>query len=462
MWVLMPEFFLIGCFTFYFVLSLSRVPWRIRPLSKGLALLAFFLTLITFGEQGEFFSGALKVDTFTQVFKAICAFGFFLVFCLLKPEGEDHEEGYLHELYGFLTLSLLGLMVLVSAEDLLSLFIALELSSYCLYVILPLRKGGYLGSVEGSLKYVFFGAVCSALALYGMGYLYALSGTTKLGALVVEGGLFSSLGLLLFSVAFFFKLSLFPFHFWAPDVYQGASNSVAAFIASVPKVAALAVLLKIIGLFPQESKGLKDALWVIAVLSMTFGNLAALVQKDLKRLMAYSGIAHGGYVVLGLLEPGIEAKVAVSFYALVYLLMTLGVFLVLVGVSEKGKDVLIEDLSGLYSRSPLFAFTLAVSAFSLIGIPPTGGFMGKLFLFVVAYKAGHKLLVLIALVNTVLSLFYYLNMVRLAYSKESLGPRSPLVLSTLDKVLCLTVSGLLLLLGVFPSPWTDFLYKVAV
>lgn len=457
MWALLPEWFLLASFTFYFVLSLSRVRWKTPFISTGLALLVFLLTLMTFGVKGEFFAGALKVDAFTQTFKAICAFGFFLVFCFLRPEKGESEEGYLNELYGFLTLSLLGLMVLVSAEDLLALFIALELSSYSLYVVLPLRKGGHVESVEGSLKYVFFGAVCSALALYGMGYLYAFSGTTKLNALVLKGGLFPSLGLLLFSVAFFFKLSLFPLHFWAPDVYQGASNSVAAFIASVPKVAVLAVLLKVVGLFPQEAKGLKETLWVISALSMTFGNLAALVQKDMKRLMAYSGIAHGGYVVLGLLEQGVQAKAAVSFYALVYLLMTLGVFLVLVGISEKGRDVSVDDLSGLYSRSPLFAFTLAVSAFSLIGIPPTGGFMGKLFLFVTAYKAGYKLLVLVALINTVLSLFYYLNLVRLAYSREALGTRDPIVLSPIDKGVCFIVIGLLLLLGVFPSPWMGFL-----
>lgn len=454
---LLPELFLLGCFTFYFILSLSRVRWKTHLVSAGLALVVFLLTLITFGEKGEFFAGALRVDTFTQAFKAICAFGFFLVFSFLKPERGESQEGYQNELYSFLTLSLLGLMILVSAEDLLSLFIALELSSYSLYVVLPLRKEGRIESIEGSLKYVFFGAMSSALALYGIGYLYALSGTTKLSALAVKEGLFSSLGILLFSVAFFFKLSLFPFHFWAPDVYQGAANSVAAFIASVPKVAVLAVLLKVVGLFPQESKGIKDTLWVISALSMTFGNLAALVQKDMKRLMAYSGIAHGGYVVLGLLEQGVQARAAVSFYALVYLLMTLGVFLVLVGISEKGRDVSLDDLSGLYSRSPLFAFTLAVSAFSLIGIPPTGGFMGKLFLFVVAYKAGYKLLVLIALINTVLSLFYYLNMVRLAYSKENLGRRDPVVLSPLDKAICLVVICLLLLLGVFPSPWMGFL-----
>lgn len=459
---LLPEWFLVGCFTFYFVLSLSRGRWKTYLVSVGLALIVFLLTLMTFGENGEFFAGALKVNAFTQTFKAICAFGFFLVFCFLKPEREESEEGYLNELYGFMTLSLLGLMVLVSAEDLLSLFIALELSSYSLYVVLPLRKEGYVESVEGSLKYVFFGAICSALALYGIGYLYALSGTTKLSALAVKGGLFSSLGLLLFSIAFFFKLSLFPFHFWAPDVYQGASNSVAAFIASVPKVAILAVLLKVVGLFPQESKGLKDTLWVISALSMTFGNLAALVQKDMKRLMAYSGIAHGGYVALGLLQPGLQAKAAVSFYALVYLLMTLGVFLVLVGICEKGRDVSVDDLSGLYSRSPLFAFTLAVSAFSLIGIPPTGGFMGKLFLFVAAYKSGYKLLVLIALVNTVLSLFYYLNMVRLAYSKEALKPNPPVVLSPLDRAICVVIICLLLLLGIFPSPWMDFLSKAVI
>lgn len=315
-------------------------------------------------------------------------------------------------------------------------------------------------ALEGGVKYLLFGAMASGITLYGMGYLYALSGSTWLEALMLQGGAFEGLALILVFCGLFFKLSLFPFHFWAPDVYQGASNPTAAFIATVPKVGALAVLLRFAALTP-ETEALIRVLWVFSAFSMTFGNLSALVQRDLKRLLAYSGIAHAGYLMLGLISFEDLGRISATYYVIVYLLMTLGAFMVVLLLLDSGKNPSLEDLKGLYRRSPLLAFTLAVSAFSLVGIPPTGGFMGKLLLFTSAFKAGHLDLVIIGAVNTALSLFYYLNLVRLSYCREPEGVLREIKLDPLQKALCVGLIAAILYLGLFPTAF-KFLLETAL
>lgn len=443
-----PEAFTLGCSFLYLVLSLGREGskriGRLVPWMAGFGLLISFLAL---GERGMLFSGAYRVDGLSQLFKVLIALGLFLVVSMARGR-EDAEGGYMGEYYAFLTLSAFGLMALVSASDLLTLFLSLEISSYSLYLALPLRRAVAPHALEGGVKYILYGAFASGLTLYGMGYLYALSGSTLFDSLVVEGE-FGFLALLLLLSGFFFKLSLFPFHFWAPDVYQGASAPVSAFIAAVPKVGALGVLLRLTGGL-TEGEGFVRVLWAFSALSMTFGNLAALVQKDLKRLLAYSGIAHAGYLMVGIVALE-EGRTASAYYIGVYLFMTLGAFMAVLVLSGDGRDPSLEDLKGLYRRSPLLAFTLALAVFSLVGIPPTAGFMGKLLLFTSAFRAGHLGLVIIGAVNTALSLFYYLNMVRLSYCREPEGQRKGIVLGPVEKVLCLAFVVMILLLGIFPS-----------
>ncbi|RLA86462.1 MAG: NADH-quinone oxidoreductase subunit N [Deltaproteobacteria bacterium] len=445
----LPEAFTLGCFLLYLVLSMKKRSPRLGALAVGLSFLGFLLSLWDLGQRGEFFNGAYRVDGLSQVFKVIIALGLFLVFGMGK-EREDAERGYGAEFYAFLTLSAFGLMVLVSACELLTLFLALELSSYSLYLVLPLRREMPSQALEGGVKYLLFGAMASGITLYGMGYLYALSGSTRLEALVLQGEALEGLALILVFCGLFFKLSLFPFHFWAPDVYQGASNPTAAFIAGVPKVGALAVLLRFVALTP-ETEVLIRILWVFSALSMTFGNLSALVQRDLKRLLAYSGIAHAGYLMLGIISFEDLGRVSATYYVIVYLFMTLGAFMAVLFLLDSRGNPSLDDLRGLYRRSPLLAFTLAVSAFSLVGIPPTGGFMGKLLLFTSAFKAGYLYLVIIGAVNTALSLFYYLNLVRLSYCREPEGVLGEIRLGPFQKALCLGLIAVIIYLGLFPT-----------
>ena len=448
------ELFTFLSFLIYFILSLSSRKGTIVPLSRVLSFVGVAIALLTLGSSGELFGGAYRVDLFSQIFKALVAMGLFLV--LWMGEGEKEVEGrWAPEFAMFLTLSALGLMLLVSAQELITVYVALELSSFSLYIVIPLRRGQTGLELEAAAKYIFFGAISSGVMLYGMGYLYGLVGSTYLedivpGLLGAGSGPMVTMALVLALSGFFFKLALFPFHFWCPDVYEGASNQTTTFIATVPKIGAVALLIRLAFLAPKEAEDFVRMLILLSALSMTLGNIVGLVQRDIKRLLAYSGIAHAGYLLMGILALSKEGGASAIYYIAVYLFMNLGLFLVVMILSQKGENVLIDDLKGLWKRAPLLAFTLAVSAFSLAGIPPTGGFAGKLFVFMAAFHQGHLDIVIIGAVNTAISLFYYLNLVRYAYSRDP-ERSDPVELSLREKVLCYLFIIVVIFLGLFPN-----------
>jgi NADH-quinone oxidoreductase subunit N len=257
-------------------------------------------------------------------------------------------------------------------------------------------------------------------------------------------------GLLLAMAGFFFKLSVFPFHFWAPDVYQGAANQVTTFIATASKAVAVALLLRLAALGTNYGYSFAQALMVLSIISMTLGNLVAIIQKDLKRMLAYSSIAHAGYVLIGVLTMQETGFTSAVYYALAYLVMNFTVFMVLSTVAADGRDLKISELAGLWKRSPLLSMSLILGIFALAGVPPSIGFTGKLFLFTSAMNQGYFWLVLIGAVNGTISLYYYLKVVYAAYFLEPGDlPAIQLGLPTrfLNYALCLTIIGF----GVFPD-----------
>jgi len=438
--------------TFLF-LSLAQGRRNIFTCAKWLSLIAFLISLVSIPCGGGLFYSAYKVDLFSQVFKVLLSCGFCLVIFMLDKK-EEVEKDYLAEYFMFLGFSVLGLMMLASSVELISIVISLEISSYSLYVIVPLRKVQTKIQLEASMKYLFFGAISTGIMLYGIGYLYGISHSTFISDIipVLPRFLHQPIGILalvLTLTGFFFKLSLFPFHFWSPDVYEGASNTTTTFIATIPKIAAAALLIRITMLASAASSQFVNILMILSALSMTFGNLVGLVQKDIKRLLAYSGIAHAGYVMIGILALSKDGSVSVIYYMAVYLFMNLACFYVVVLLSREGENITLDELVGLSKRAPLLAFTLAVSAFSLAGIPPTGGFTGKLFLFTSAFKEGHLTIVIIGAVNTVISIFYYLNLVRMSYSREK-QLTEPIKLSFHEKALCYIFILLIFYMGIMP------------
>jgi len=403
---------------------------------------AIVLTAMTFFSEGELFFLAYKIDLFSQLFKLLVVSGFGVV-VLLDQDLKSIDEKNKPEYYLFLLLSTLGLMMVVSCVELLSLFVALELSSFALYLLVPMRdeRTGVRAQMESAAKYVIFGVMATGVMLFGMSYLFGLTGTTYLAELLPKLhsiGLQPAVvvGITMVLAGFFFKLGLFPFHFWLPDVYQGAANETTAFIASVPKLAAVALIIRGAVLYLPEGQAVGSLIAVLAVISMFYGNLLALVQKDLKRMLGFSGIAHAGYLMLGVLifkESGYATSI---YYVIGYLVMNLAAFLVICNIAGKGENLQINDLAGLSRRAPLMAVILAVAMFALAGIPPFVGFMGKFMLLAGALKAGHLPLVVMAAINTAISIYYYLSVVRVSYCSDP------------DNVEAIPVDGMVKFVGV--------------
>jgi len=455
----LPELYLLLLALLFFVQSLWQSPTRVNQLlALWLSAIGVGIGVLSLPLSGELFSRTYRVDLFSQAFKVLIQIGLFVVIFI----GRDLKSipARIHPEYCmFLFLSSLGLTLMVSSVELLTIFIAMELSSYSLYILIPLRKQSFVIHMEAAIKYIIFGAAATGVMLFGMSYLFGLTQSTYLPVLIQKLPLLLTqplgvVGLLLVLCGFFFKLAVIPFHFWAPDVYQGAANDTTTFIATMPKLAGLALLLRVASLGGPHNLDLVRILVLLAALSMTFGNLVALVQQDIKRLLAYSSIAHAGYILLGVLTLNVNGYAAAFFHITAYLLMNLACFMVVCTVSRQGEDVTLGDLSGLYKRSPLLAFTLAVGAFALAGIPPTAGFTGKLFLFTAALEQGHLTLVIIAAVNTAISIFFYLNLVRSAYGQDP-GDRPDISMSFSGKMLNVGLILAIFLLGTIPTWFFD-------
>jgi len=419
-----------------------------------LAALGVVVCLASVRLEGTLFFDVYRVDLFSQVFKLILATGFFLVICICS-ELRGIEEHHHPEFYLLLTTCTMALMLLVSSVELLTIYVALELSSYSLYLLVPLRKG-YGVHVESGIKYFLVGAFTSAVMLFGIASLYGVVHTTYVAEIikVLPGAIgrpTAIIGLLLTLCGFFFKLAVFPFHFWAPDAYQGAANQVTAYIATASKVAAVAILIRMVALSSGSSTYLVHILVTLSIASMTVGNLIAIVQKDMKRLLAYSSISHAGYVLIGILSMNESGYAGAIFYAVAYLIMQFTCFLVVVKVAYDGTDLQIEGLAGLHRRSPMLAMALLLGVFSLGGIPPTIGFTGKFLVFTAAMKNGYFTLVLIAMVNVVISLYYYILVVKAAYLLEADASLPSLQVSFPTKMLTGALVTAILGLGVFPQ-----------
>jgi NADH-quinone oxidoreductase subunit N len=420
-----PELILLLGSLLLFVVSLGE---RKGTLAGNLALLTAILNLVVsfgcLGREGSLFFDAYRIDLFSQIFKLVIALGLVVVL-LFGRKLKGVRDEVRAEYFLFLLLSTTGLVLLVSSVELITLFVALELSSYSLYLLIPMRddaKGLHI-QMESAIKYVMFGVIATGIMLFGMSYLFGLTGTTYLAQLLpklraIGATPAAMVGIAMVMGGFFFKLAVFPFNFWVPDVYQGASNETTAFLSSVPKLGAVAILIRVTTLMSPSGSALITTLGVLAVCSMFYGNLSALVQKDIKRLLGFSGIAHAGFVVLGLLTLEGAGYASAIYYIIGYLVMILACFVVICAVSQEGENVMIEDLSGLYQRAPLLALTLLIGMFALAGIPPFVGFMGKFFLLSGAWFAGQKTVVILAALNTAIAIFYYLSVVRVAFTAD--------------------------------------------
>lgn len=414
-----PELFTVGTAGLFLVLSLKPTDaGRQFKLALALAVAGFVICAATLGQTGTLFNGTYRVDLFSQVFKTMIYAGFLFIIGLchrLKGVPENrHSEFYL-----VLSICTLALMILVGCIHFLPFFLALETSSYCLYILVFIRKG-YKTGLESGLKYFFMGATASALMIFGFALLYYAGHTLYFADLgrALAGQLHHPVvqaGFILGLSGVFFKLAVAPFHFWAPDVYEGAPHQVAAYIATVSKVAAIAAVIRLVSLCGTGGGHLVFFLLVVSAAVMTIGNFAAIVQEDLKRLLAYSSIAHAGYLMIGVASMNMMGWTSTIFYALSLLIMKLTAFMAVIFVSRNGENIRISQLAGLHEQAPALALALMLALFGLAGIPPTIGFTAKLLIFKAALQNGYLLLVVFAMLNVVVSLYYYLKVLKAAY-----------------------------------------------
>jgi NADH-quinone oxidoreductase subunit N len=429
------------------VATAVNTAWLPLAAAVGLALSAFSL-----GASGRLFREVYQIDGLSQFFKFAVAAGFGIAVLNASKQptlAPDKRPDY----FMLLALSALGLMLLSSAVELITIYLALEISSYSLYALIPLR-GKDPRAAEAGIKYILFGAAATALALFGLAYILAGQHSSFIAVLTGKSWSWADsplglVGLTLFMGGFFYKLALFPFHFWAPDVYDGASNETAAYAATLPKLGAVVILIRLAALL-KPGLQVTTVLAVLGAASMTFGNLAALTQQDIKRMLGYSSVAHAGYILVGLVAVSASGLAAAGFYSLVYVLMNLTCFWVICRLSGDGRNLKLNDLNGLHRQEPWLAFVLAVAALSLVGLPPTAGFMGKLFLLSAAWNRGYDWLVILAAVNTAISIYYYLNLIRHAYTVEAEGGSA--VIRAGGRFWGGVLAALLLILGALPEP----------
>ncbi|MCB4770027.1 NADH-quinone oxidoreductase subunit NuoN [Ancylobacter sp. Lp-2] len=424
---------------------------------NGLALAALFaaLVLVLLGpsEPVALFGGSFQVDAYGRFLKVLTLLGSGGALAMsvdwLKIEKQSRFEFAV-----LILLSTLGMMMLISAGDLIALYMGLELMSLSLYVIAANNRDS-VRSTEAGLKYFVLGALSSGMLLYGASLIYGFTGSVnfaKIAAAAQEPSLGLIFGIVFMFAGLAFKVSAVPFHMWTPDVYEGAPTPVTAFFGAAPKVAAIAVFVRFsLEALPNVAHQWQQIVVFISLASMVLGAFAAIGQKNLKRLMAYSSIGHMGYALVGLAAGTEEGVRGVLVYMTVYMAMTLGTFACI--LSMRRKDGMVEnydELAGLARTSPVKAFMLAALMFSLAGIPPLAGFLAKYYVFLAAIQAGLYTLAVVGVLASVVGAFYYLRIVKVMYFDEPAAPFEPMP-GELKAVLA--VSGLfILLLFVYPAP----------
>jgi len=366
------------------------------------------------------------------------------------------------EYYVLATLSTLGMLVLVSAHSLLTLYLGVEIMSLPLYAMVALRKE-HAASVEASLKYFIMGAIASAMLLYGFSLIYGITGhivlsdiAASLKTVPASQHIILEFALVFIVAAVGFKLAAVPFHMWAPDVYTGAPTSVTIFLSSAPKVAAVAMLMRLMVIaMPSMLPEWRNILIVLSILSMGIGNLLAIAQTNFKRMLAYSAISHAGFILLGFIGGNAEGYAAAIYYIAVYVLMTLGAFGIILLLSKQGFEAeMIEDLRGLNKRNPWLAFMLLLIMFSLAGIPPLVGFFAKLFVLSEVVNVGLTWLAVVALLFAIMGTFYYIRIVKTMYFEDPIET-SAMVTASDTRTLFTLNSLMLIVLGLLPAAlWT--------
>jgi NADH-quinone oxidoreductase subunit N len=435
------------------------------------------------GISASLFNGAMAIDPFSHFFKIVilgCA-SFIVLFSLGSNE-VDEMKSRRGEYYALLSAMALGMFLMVSATDLIVMYVTLELTSLTSYILSGSMKADKKSS-EASLKYLLYGAFSSGVMLYGISIVYGLTGSFNIFTInsVIAQGHVSITALLVagifMMVGFGYKISAVPFHFWTPDVYEGAPVTITAFLSVASKAAGFGMLMRAFkvvfidgGVIAAPGawvlfRGVdaQSILIVLSVLTMTLGNLVALSQENVKRLLAYSSIAHAGYMLLGLVVLGNNGFSATMLYFVIYMFMNLGAFFVVMLVSNKTGSETMDSFKGLGARAPFLSVAMAIFLVSLTGLPPTAGFIGKLYIFAALINAKMIGLAIIGVLNSVVSLYYYARVFKNMFLRESTTETTPIDAPMPARVLLLVLLVPTIILGIYFGPLAQFAqYSVAM
>ena len=460
----LPELFLLSAISIILLFDLFASE-RLKPLTYYLTQLALIITgwlaFDLIGESATIFSGTFVLDTMGSTFK-VFIMGFAIIALVYTRHYLKVHELLRNEYFILALMSILGMMVMVSGHSLLTLYMGLEIMSLSLYALIASARDRSV-AIEAALKYFVLGAIASGLLLYGMSMIYGITGSldiaqisnfARASTLASQQTLILNFGLVFLVIGVAFKLGAVPFHMWVPDVYQGSPTSVTMFLSTVPKIAAIALLIRLLidGLGDLQHYW-SDLLMIIAVLSIALGSLVALMQSNIKRMLAYSTISHIGFVLLGFVTGVVEGYGAAVFYVLVYILMSLAAFGSIIALNKSGFEAdQISDYQGLSKHSPWFALIILVVMLSMAGVPPFIGFYSKLFILQQVIAEGYVILAVIAVVFAVISAYYYLKIIKAMYFDDA--DKEITVSAPLDMRVVLSINGILILLvGLMPSFW---------
>ena len=444
----------------------------------GIVVAGYFV-INQFGTAVTTFKTSLKygmvvVDNFSSYFKIVVLLASFIVviFSMLSSEVNSNEERH-GEYYTLLFGMILGMFLMSSASDLILIYLSIELLSLSSYVLAGFVKNTIRNS-EASLKYVIYGGVSSGIMLFGISLVYGLTGSTNLYEIntLIQVQNFPYITFLIAGlfilVGFGFKISAAPFHFWTPDVYEGAPIAITAYLSVASKAAGFAVLIRFIKITfvgSTDSSGYwillniidwKSIIVLLSILTMTLGNFAALWQDNLKRMLAYSSIAHAGYMLLGLAVMSNAGINAIMVYFIVYALMNLGAFFVVMVISNKIGSENIDDYRGLGRRMPFLGIIFAIFLVSLVGLPPTAGFIAKVMLFIALIDARMVAVAVIALLNTVVSLYYYIRVLKNMYLVDVEEEKPIIPIKLANGIVMILLAAPILIFGIYFSPIIDF------
>jgi NADH-quinone oxidoreductase subunit N len=453
-------------------LVVSRKGWLAAVSIAGILVSGGFSLAMWGGSAQAVFNNMLAVDGFALFFKLLFLASAALV-TLFSVDYVAKFARFQGEFYALILLSALGMMLMAATTELISIYVSLELASISLYALVGFLKDSK--STEASLKYLLLGAVASAVLLFGMALVFGFTGRTQLGeiARALQGMSLSPgliMGMVLLIAGFGFKIASVPFHMWVPDVYEGAPTPITAYLSVASKAAGFAIILRVF--FTAFGLDWLSANWgiifaILAAISMTLGNITAIPQSNIKRLLGYSSIAQAGYLMVGLAAVGMSpvtdtvGRSTILFFLASYTLTNLGAFAAIIAISNKLSSDLIEDYSGMIKRAPLLALGLSLCLISLIGMPPAAGFIAKFWLFKGAVENGLLWLVIIAVLNSVISAYYYLRVVKVMWLGEPASEEKVPSSGALRVALAISCLGVLLLGTVVPGFLTGQLAEFA-